>query len=155
MFGSKPRYDISDADREVQLYKEKRQFQADQEIFEKVRNNWTEVQDARKENMEERTSLSESFYIEKADKETTFAKLDAKIEAKRDTLNKLDDYENMQIKTANAEAVALSLKMVIEEKDKTIVKMDDIIKVVVSKLPDVDLGNLNFNITNKSSKKEE
>ena len=130
-------------DREKRLQKDRDNLEHDKMLFELEKEYFQAKSGYTIGLLEDKAKGEHDYHTEESEKKTTLKLLDKEIEFKE----KYKDTE-VELQTSRREKSVLIEKFtaIISEKDSSIERLDGMVKVLITKLPNVDLKNMNFNI---------
>lgn len=143
-------------DREIGLYEREAKQRVEEEILTARTNTFAKLKEIMEVSADDRRTYEHEFHQAKEDKRVELAGINAAITFKKDLLTSIGYTETTYKKAIEGEAEARNeakaARLIIETKDKTIESLNELIKVIVGKLPKVELDKLNINVTANGSK---
>lgn len=140
-------------DKELEVYRREREIMIDRDTLEREQRAFSDLHVKRKTILDELFTLEHEYHNGAEKKRTELVKLDTEILYKKDIIANAEklkaDNDVIRAQSATYKATAEAQQVVISSQKETIALLNDLVKVVVGRLPKVELDKLNLNINSE------
>lgn len=139
MFNTKSR---EHADRDIELYKRSEMIKVDSIVSDYRKEQFLKVERIATQSLADISHYEHEYHNGVANKRVELTELQGQIEGKRIILRKDSEYNDALNRASRAEANAISGEKVIKTLEAQLNRQDDNLKVIISKLPKMDVDKI-------------
>lgn len=141
----------------LSIYEREERLKIDRDVFEREKGQFNSLHTLRKQCVDQTAELAHEFHDGKEKKMTEIARLDAEIINKKSLIIKAEKTQEENItlfkESSTFKAQSEAKEVIIASLKEQVVLFNDLVKVIVGKLPKVELDKLSVNVNSTTSAK--